>query len=116
DRGLDFDQVTVAGELGAMPAWFVPPTTATASTTWIIAVHGRRGTMTEPLRILPTLAASGHPTLVISYRNDPTRRPAPTATTTWVTPNGATLMRPSPTHGHTARQQSCCTAGRWAAR
>jgi pimeloyl-ACP methyl ester carboxylesterase len=27
--------------------------------------------MTEPLRILPTLAASGHPTLVMSYRNDP---------------------------------------------
>jgi pimeloyl-ACP methyl ester carboxylesterase len=27
--------------------------------------------MTESLRILPTLAASGHPTLVTSYRNDP---------------------------------------------
>jgi pimeloyl-ACP methyl ester carboxylesterase len=70
-RGLKFDPVSVPGELGAMPAWFVPPTTTTASTTWVIAVHGRRGTMTEPLRILPTLAATGHPTLVISYRNDP---------------------------------------------
>jgi dienelactone hydrolase len=71
DRGLRYDPVTVTGELGAMPAWFVPPTTATAKTTWVIAVHGRRGTLAEPLRILPTLAASGHPTLVISYRNDP---------------------------------------------
>jgi len=77
DRGLDFDQVTVTGELGAMPAWFVPPTTTTASTTWIIAVHGRQGTMTEPLRILPTLATSGHPTLVISYRNDPNTPTSP---------------------------------------
>jgi pimeloyl-ACP methyl ester carboxylesterase len=71
DRGLHFDKVSVNGELGAMPAWYVPPTTTVASTTWVIAVHGRRGTMVEPLRILPTLAASGHPTLVISYRNDP---------------------------------------------
>jgi dienelactone hydrolase len=70
DRGLRFDPVTIAGELGPMPAWFVPPTGA-ASTVWVIAVHGRRGTLVEPLRILPTLAASGHPTLVISYRNDP---------------------------------------------
>lgn len=71
DRGLPFEPVMVRGQVGAMPAWYVPPTTATASTTWVIAVHGRQGTMTEPLRILPTLAASGHPTLVISYRNDP---------------------------------------------
>jgi dienelactone hydrolase len=71
DRGLSFDSVTVNSELGAMPAWFVPPTTGTARTTWVIAVHGRRGTRTEPLRVLPTLAASGDPTLVISYRNDP---------------------------------------------
>jgi pimeloyl-ACP methyl ester carboxylesterase len=71
DRGLHFDSVSVDGELGAMPAWFVPPTTAIASTTWVIAIHGRRGDLTEPLRILPALAATGHPTLVISYRNDP---------------------------------------------
>jgi dienelactone hydrolase len=76
DRGLRFDAVTVTGELGAMPAWYVPPTSA-ASTTWVIAIHGRRGTMTEPLRVLPTLAAGGHPTLVISYRNDPDAPPSP---------------------------------------
>lgn len=71
DRRLPFQPVTYNDELGPMPAWFVPPTTPVASSTWIIAIHGRQGTMTEPLRILPTLAASGHPTLVISYRNDP---------------------------------------------
>jgi pimeloyl-ACP methyl ester carboxylesterase len=77
DRGLHFDAVSVSGELGAMPAWFVPPTTTAASTTWVIALHGRRGDMTEPLRILPTLAASGHPTLVTSYRNDPNTPQSP---------------------------------------
>jgi uncharacterized protein len=71
DRHLNFDSVHVDSELGPLPAWYVPPTTADASSTWIIAVHGRQGTMTEPLRVLPTLAASGHPTLVTSYRNDP---------------------------------------------
>jgi uncharacterized protein len=71
DRGLPFEPVTVQDGLGDLPAWFVPPTTAAASPIWVIAVHGRQGTMTEPLRILPTLAGSGHPTLVISYRNDP---------------------------------------------
>jgi pimeloyl-ACP methyl ester carboxylesterase len=77
DRGLHFDAVPVPGELGAMPAWYVPPTTGSPSTTWVIAIHGRRGDMTEPLRILPTLAATGHPTLVISYRDDPNTPQSP---------------------------------------
>jgi alpha-beta hydrolase superfamily lysophospholipase len=71
DRQLKFDAVHVDSELGPLPAWYVPPTTAAASSTWIIAVHGRQGTIQEPLRVLPTLAAGGHPTLVTSYRNDP---------------------------------------------
>ena len=49
-----------------MPAWFVPG----GKSTWIIAVHGRGAPRGEALRILPTLAASGHPTLVVTYRND----------------------------------------------
>jgi uncharacterized protein len=77
DRGLDFDAIHFDSELGPMPAWYVPPTATELKSTWIIAVHGRRGTMTEPLRILPTLAASGHPTLIMSYRNDPNTPPSP---------------------------------------
>jgi uncharacterized protein len=65
-HGLDFDEVTVPGELGPMPAWLVPGT----SSTWVIAVHGRGGTRAEALRALPTLVAAGLPTLVITYRND----------------------------------------------
>jgi pimeloyl-ACP methyl ester carboxylesterase len=65
-RGLNFDEVTVPGELGPLPAWLVPGT----SSTWVIAVHGRGGTRAEALRALPTLAGSGLPTLVVTYRND----------------------------------------------
>jgi pimeloyl-ACP methyl ester carboxylesterase len=65
-HGLDFEEVAVPGELGPLPAWLVPG----SSSTWVIAVHGRGGSRAEALRALPTLAASGLPTLVITYRND----------------------------------------------
>ncbi|MET7392322.1 prolyl oligopeptidase family serine peptidase [Dactylosporangium sp. NPDC005572] len=70
-RGLPFEEVTVPGELGDLPAWLVPPTTAAADDTWIVAVHGRGAPRGEALRALPTLAESGHQTLVVTYRNDP---------------------------------------------
>jgi uncharacterized protein len=65
-RGLDFDEVTVPGELGPLPAWLVAGT----SSTWVIAVHGRGGTRAEALRVLPTLTSFGLPTLMMTYRND----------------------------------------------
>ncbi|WP_426509777.1 alpha/beta hydrolase family protein [Dactylosporangium sp. McL0621] len=74
-RGLPFDEVVVPGELGPLPAWLVPPT-GPADDTWIIAVHGRGAPRGEALRALPTLAASGHRTLVVSYRNDPDAPPS----------------------------------------
>ncbi|MFI5906209.1 alpha/beta hydrolase family protein [Dactylosporangium sp. NPDC051541] len=69
-RGLPYDEVTVPGELGALPAWLVPPVEGPADDTWIIAVHGRGAPRGEALRALPTLAATTHRTLVVSYRND----------------------------------------------
>jgi len=66
-RGLDFADVRVPAELGELPAWLVP---GTDPTTWVIAVHGHRANRGEALRALPTLAATGATTLVISYRND----------------------------------------------
>ena len=75
-RGLPFQDVTVNGELGALPAWLVPPTTAVADDTWIVAVHGRGAPRGEALRALPTLAETGHPTLVVTYRNDPEAPPS----------------------------------------
>jgi pimeloyl-ACP methyl ester carboxylesterase len=70
-RGLAFQTVTFPSEHGAMPAWYVPPTTEKVSDTWVIAVHGYAATRTETLRMLPIVAAAGLPTLAISYRNDP---------------------------------------------
>jgi pimeloyl-ACP methyl ester carboxylesterase len=69
-RGLDYETVSVHGELGEMPAWYVPPTAEHPHTTWVIAVHGRDAIRQESLRILPTIAAAGLPALVITYRND----------------------------------------------
>ncbi|GAA0710345.1 alpha/beta hydrolase [Dactylosporangium roseum] len=74
-RGLPFEDVIVQGELGPLPAWLVPPTTG-PDDTWIIAVHGRGAPRGEALRALPTLAESGHPTLVVTYRNDPEAPPS----------------------------------------
>jgi pimeloyl-ACP methyl ester carboxylesterase len=65
-RGLDFKEVAVPGELGTLPAWLIPG----ASSTWVVAVHGRGGSRAEALRALPTLAGLGFPTLVTTYRND----------------------------------------------
>ncbi|GAA3231546.1 alpha/beta hydrolase family protein [Dactylosporangium siamense] len=78
-RGLPFQEVLVPAELGDCPAWLVPPTSGPADDTWIIAVHGRGAPRGEALRILPTLAASGHNTLVVTYRNDPEAFPSPDA-------------------------------------
>ncbi len=72
-HGLDFDEVTVPGELGPMPAWLLPG----SSSTWIVAVHGRGGSRTEALRVLPLLSSVGLPTLVVSYRNDEGAPPSP---------------------------------------
>jgi pimeloyl-ACP methyl ester carboxylesterase len=72
-RGLDFTDVSIRSELGALPAWLVPG----SSSTWLIAVHGRRATRVEALRALPTIAAAGLPTLVVTYRNDEGAPPSP---------------------------------------
>lgn len=65
--GLPFTNVAVPDELGPMPAWLIPG----HSSTWAIVVHGINDTREGDLRIAPALHASGLPTLLISYRNDP---------------------------------------------
>jgi uncharacterized protein len=64
-HGLPFTSVFVPGDLGHFPAWVLP-----GSDTWVIGVHGRGASRVEALRVLPTLAAAGVTTMVISYRND----------------------------------------------
>lgn len=65
--GLRYTDMSIPGELGALPAWLVPG----SRSTWVLLVHGLGGTREEGLRILPTLAELGFPVLLLTYRNDP---------------------------------------------
>jgi uncharacterized protein len=71
--GIDFEDVDVPGDLGPMPAWFVPG----LRTTWVITVHGLGATREQPLAVLPELLRFSVPVLDVSYRNDPGAPPAP---------------------------------------
>ncbi|QEW00412.1 prolyl oligopeptidase family serine peptidase [Microbacterium caowuchunii] len=71
--GLEFEDVEVAGELGAMPAWFVPGD----GDTWVLFVHGIDGLRQSGLRPLTTIAEKKLPTLLITYRNDVGAPPSP---------------------------------------
>ncbi|KAA9145999.1 prolyl oligopeptidase family serine peptidase [Microbacterium lushaniae] len=71
--GLDFQDVDIEGELGAMPAWLVEG----EGDTWVLFVHGIDGVRQSGLRPLVTLADAGLPTLLISYRNDEGAPPSP---------------------------------------
>jgi hypothetical protein len=66
-HGLAFTDVEVPGELGPMPAWYLPADRGT----WVIAVHGVGATREQTLAVLPTLHRFRLPVLVPSYRNDP---------------------------------------------
>ncbi|NEB37322.1 alpha/beta fold hydrolase [Streptomyces sp. SID14515] len=65
--GLAHQEVTYPGELGPMPAWFLPG----SGTTWVIQVHGLGAGRAAGLRTMPQLHDLGHPVLDITYRNDP---------------------------------------------
>ena len=66
--GLDYNEVSVATELGPAPAWYVPAP-APADSTWVIAVHGQNGRRNAMLA-MPTFHRMGLPVLAITYRND----------------------------------------------
>ena len=73
--GLPYRDVAVEGELGPMPAWLLEPRAANGR--WAVLVHGRGGRREECLRALPVLLQLGFTCLVVTYRNDPARPPAP---------------------------------------
>jgi uncharacterized protein len=74
DLGLPFEDVRIAGPVGAVAAWWLPAEGDTA----VVMVHGRRrGDRTEALRALPTAVASGASVLVTSYRNHDRSDPSP---------------------------------------
>ncbi|MEU2394378.1 alpha/beta fold hydrolase [Streptomyces sp. NPDC007369] len=65
--GLEHADVDVPGELGALPAWFVPA----ARDTWVIAVHGLGTGREHPMVVMPLLHRLRLPVLALSYRGDP---------------------------------------------
>lgn len=65
--GLDFTEREVPGELGPLPAWYLPG----LRPTWVICVHGLGGGRERALNLLPALNRFRFPQLVVSYRNDP---------------------------------------------
>jgi alpha-beta hydrolase superfamily lysophospholipase len=64
--GLDHADVDVPGELGPLPAWFVPA----ARDTWVIAVHGLGGTREHPMNVMRFLHRHHLPVLSLAYRGD----------------------------------------------
>ncbi|CAL9572790.1 alpha/beta hydrolase family protein [Streptomyces sp. enrichment culture] len=64
--GLDHTDVSLAGELGPLPAWFVPG----PRDTWVIAVHGLGAGREHALNLLDFLHRLGFPVLVPAYRGD----------------------------------------------
>lgn len=70
---LDHTDVEIPGELGPLPAWFVPG----ARPTWIIAVHGLAATREHVLNLLAPLHDRSVPVLALAYRGDVGAPPSP---------------------------------------
>ncbi|MGW6601369.1 alpha/beta hydrolase [Streptomyces sp. NPDC055036] len=71
--GLDHKDVTIPGELGPLPAWFVPG----VRDTWVITAHGLGTTREHPMNIMEFLAEQELPVLDLAYRGDPGAPPSP---------------------------------------
>ncbi|MEU5399252.1 alpha/beta hydrolase [Streptomyces sp. NPDC005963] len=74
--GIEHVDVSVPGELGPLPAWYVPG----ARETWVIAVHGLGATREHPLNLLPFLHGLRMPVLGLGYRGDPDAPRSPDGT------------------------------------
>ncbi|MEV6160680.1 hypothetical protein AB0L71_01885 [Streptomyces sp. NPDC052052] len=64
--GLDHQEVEIPGELGALPAWFVPG----PRDTWVITVHGLGTTREHPMNVMTFLRDLRLPVLDLAYRGD----------------------------------------------
>lgn len=64
--GLDHTDVDIPGELGALPAWFVPG----AREPWVITVHGLGATREHPMNVMELLHRLRFPVLDLAYRGD----------------------------------------------
>lgn len=64
--GLEHADIDVPGELGSLPAWFVPGT----RDTWVITVHGLGTTREHPMVVMEFLFRHQFPVLDLAYRGD----------------------------------------------
>ncbi|MGW4232624.1 alpha/beta hydrolase [Streptomyces sp. NPDC004980] len=64
--GLAYKEVEIPGELGFLPAWFVPG----ARDTWVITVHGLGTSREHPLNVMGFLHEQQLPVLDLAYRGD----------------------------------------------
>lgn len=64
--GIAHADVDIPGELGPLPAWFVPGDRET----WVIAVHGLGTTREHPMVVLDFLRRQQLPVLSLGYRGD----------------------------------------------
>ncbi|MFI5974321.1 alpha/beta hydrolase [Streptomyces sp. NPDC051452] len=64
--GLDHADVDVPGELGTLPAWFLPG----QRDTWVIAVHGLGTTREQVMNVMGFLHSRRLPVLALAYRGD----------------------------------------------
>ncbi|NGO81913.1 hypothetical protein G6045_40675, partial [Streptomyces sp. YC504] len=64
--GLDHADVDIPGELGGLPAWFVPAD----RDTWVITVHGLGATREHPMVVMEFLHGMRIPVLDLAYRGD----------------------------------------------
>ncbi|MGK5627414.1 alpha/beta hydrolase family protein [Streptomyces sp. URMC 123] len=64
--GLDHADVDVPGDVGSLPAWFVPG----ARDTWVIAVHGLGTSREHPMVVMPFLHRHHISVLSLAYRGD----------------------------------------------
>lgn len=64
--GLDHADIDIPGELGSLPAWFVPG----ARTTWVITVHGLGATRELSMNVMEFLHRNRFPVLALAYRGD----------------------------------------------
>ncbi|MHB9862709.1 alpha/beta hydrolase [Streptomyces sp. YIM S03343] len=65
--GLEHTDVDIPGELGELPAWFVPG----VRDIWVIAVHGLGTTREHAMNVMGFLNRRHVPVLALAYRGDP---------------------------------------------
>ncbi|WP_121746331.1 alpha/beta fold hydrolase [Streptomyces sp. E2N166] len=70
---LEYADVEVPGELGPLPAWFLPG----SRPTWIIAAHGLGATREHAMNFMAPLHRRHVPVLALAYRGDVGAPPSP---------------------------------------